>query len=202
VKPDSSLFYKNMLFCNLKSYKTVPFHIQKLGNKSNNNMSDTLPRSRRNIICDAMLSYLPFIVQLFKSQNCCYIWKLENMDDDGGCYVELYFYDKLSSLRPSDMSNSSVKHVWGIRFGSIRCETCMILHDNLLPHLRLNSANNPIVSNADQRNIIPGRDAALPDVPPNELAKRHATTTWQVLVGWKETSDWWIVTFTTFPTHC
>jgi hypothetical protein len=53
----------------------------------------------------------------------------------------------------------------------------MILHDNLLPHLRLNSANNPIVSNADQRNIIPGRDAALPDVPPNELAKRHATTT-------------------------
>jgi hypothetical protein len=48
----------------------------------------------------------------------------------------------------------------------------MILHGNLLPHLWFNSANNPVVSNADQRNIIPGRDAALPDVPPNELAKK------------------------------
>jgi hypothetical protein len=32
------------------------------------------------------------------------------MDDDG-CYVQLYFYDKLSSLKPSDMSDPSVKHV-------------------------------------------------------------------------------------------
>jgi hypothetical protein len=50
----------------------------------------------------------------------------------------------------------------------------MILRDNLLPHLRLNSANHPVASNADQRNIIPGRDAALHDAPPNELAKRLA----------------------------
>jgi hypothetical protein len=62
MKPDSSLFYKKMLFCNLKGYKTVSFHFQKLGNKSNNNMSDTLPRSRRNAICNAMLPDLPFIV--------------------------------------------------------------------------------------------------------------------------------------------
>jgi hypothetical protein len=81
-----------MLFCNLKSYKTVLFHIKKLGNKSNNNMSDTLPRSKRNIICDVMLPYLPFIVRVFKSQNCCYISKLENIDEDE-CYVEIYFYD-------------------------------------------------------------------------------------------------------------
>jgi hypothetical protein len=52
----------------------------------------------------------------------------------------------------------------------------MILPDNLLPHLQLNSANNPIASNADQRTIILGRDAALPDVPPNEPAKRPTTT--------------------------
>jgi hypothetical protein len=48
------------------------------------------------------------------------------MDEDG-YYVELYFYDKLSSFRPSDMSDPSVKHVWGTRFDSIRHETCMIL---------------------------------------------------------------------------
>jgi hypothetical protein len=52
----------------------------------------------------------------------------------------------------------------------------MILRGNLLPHLRLNSVNNSVASNVDQRNIIPGRDAALPDVPPNESAKRPATT--------------------------
>jgi hypothetical protein len=61
------------------------------------------------------------------------ILNLENMDEDG-CYVELYFYDKLSSLRPRDMSDPSVKHVQGTRFGSIMHETCMILHGNLLPH--------------------------------------------------------------------
>jgi hypothetical protein len=65
----------------------------------------------------------------------------------------------------------------------------MILHGNLLPHLRLNSANNLVASNTDQRNIILDRDAALPDVPPNEAAKRPATMALQVLVGWKETSD-------------
>jgi hypothetical protein len=32
------------------------------------------------------------------------------MDEDG-CYVELYFYDKLSSLKPLDMSGPAVKHV-------------------------------------------------------------------------------------------
>jgi hypothetical protein len=65
--------------------------------------------------------------------HTCEILKLENMDENG-CYIELYFYNKLSSLRPSDMSNPSVKHVWGTRFGSIRCETCMVLHGNLLHH--------------------------------------------------------------------
>jgi hypothetical protein len=138
-------------------------------------MFDTLPRRRRNIICDAMLPYLPFIVRVFKSHNCWYILKLENMDE-GGCYIDLYFYDKLSSLKSLDMSNQTIKHVWGTRFVTIRCETCMILCENLLPHSRFN--------------------------PPNEPAKRPATTAWQALVGWKQTSDWWIVTFTTFPTHC
>jgi hypothetical protein len=38
------------------------------------------------------------------------ILKLENMDEDR-CYVELYFYDKLSSLRLSNMSDPSVEHV-------------------------------------------------------------------------------------------
>jgi hypothetical protein len=61
------------------------------------------------------------------------ILKLENMDDDR-CYVEFYFYDKLPSLRPSDMSDPFVKHVRHTRFGSIRRETYMILHDNLLTH--------------------------------------------------------------------
>jgi hypothetical protein len=55
------------------------------------------------------------------------------MDDDR-CYVELYFYDKLLSLKPSDISDVYVKHVWCIRFDSIRREICMILYDNLLPH--------------------------------------------------------------------
>jgi hypothetical protein len=163
-------------------------------------MSDTLPRSRKNFICNAMLPYLSFIVWVFKSHNCCYILKLENMDEDR-CYVELYFYEKLSSLRPSDMSDPAIKHVWGTRFGSVRRETCMILHGNLLPHLWFTSANN-LVSNAYQRNIIPGRDATLPDVPPNEPEKRPATMAWQVSIGWRETSNWWIVMFTTFPTHC
>jgi hypothetical protein len=40
----------------------------------------------------------------------CEILKLENMDEHR-CYVQLYFYDKLSSLEPSDMSASSVRHV-------------------------------------------------------------------------------------------
>jgi hypothetical protein len=43
-------------------------------------------------------------------------------------------------------------------------------------HIRLNSGNNPVAFNADQRNIIPGRDAALPHVPPHEPEKRPATT--------------------------
>jgi hypothetical protein len=51
----------------------------------------------------------------------------------------------------------------------------MILHGNPLPHLQLNNANNPVASNANQRNIIPGRDATLLDVPPNEQAKRPTT---------------------------
>jgi hypothetical protein len=40
----------------------------------------------------------------------CEILKLENMDEDG-CYVELYFYNKLSSLNPSDMSGLPIKHI-------------------------------------------------------------------------------------------
>jgi hypothetical protein len=40
----------------------------------------------------------------------CEIIKLENMDEHG-CYVELYFHDKLSSLKLSDMSDPSVKYV-------------------------------------------------------------------------------------------
>jgi hypothetical protein len=32
------------------------------------------------------------------------------MDEDG-CYVQLFFYDKLSSLKPSDMTKLSMKHV-------------------------------------------------------------------------------------------
>jgi hypothetical protein len=51
----------------------------------------------------------------------------------------------------------------------------MILRGNLLPHLLLNSANNPVASNVYQRNIIPVRHAALPDVPHNEPAKIPAT---------------------------
>jgi hypothetical protein len=70
----------------------------------------------------------------------CQILKFENMDEDG-FYVEFYFYNKLSSLRPADMSDPSVKHVRGTRFGSIRRETCMILRGNLLPHLASHSAN-------------------------------------------------------------
>jgi hypothetical protein len=49
--------------------------------------------------------------------------------------LKLYFYDKLVSLRLLNMSDSSVKHVRGNRFDSIRYETCMILHGNLLSHL-------------------------------------------------------------------
>jgi hypothetical protein len=65
----------------------------------------------------------------------------------------------------------------------------MILCGNFLPHLWLNNDNNPVASNAGQKNIILGRDAALPTVPPNEPAKRPATMARQVPVGWKETSD-------------
>jgi hypothetical protein len=65
----------------------------------------------------------------------------------------------------------------------------MLLLDNLLPHLWFNSANNPVASNAGQRNNISGRDVALSDVSPKEPAKRPATTTSQVLVGSKQTSD-------------
>jgi hypothetical protein len=36
-------------------------------------MSDRLPRSRRNIIYNVMLLDLPFIIQVFKSHNRCYI---------------------------------------------------------------------------------------------------------------------------------
>jgi hypothetical protein len=39
----------------------------------------------------------------------------------------------------------------------------------------LNIVDNPVASNVDQRNIILARDAALPDVPPNEPTKRHTT---------------------------
>jgi hypothetical protein len=47
------------------------------------------------------------------------ILKLENMNGDG-CYMQLYFSDKLSSLRLLDMSAPSVRHVWDNRFSSIR----------------------------------------------------------------------------------
>jgi hypothetical protein len=40
----------------------------------------------------------------------CEILKLKNMDEYE-FYVQLYFYDKLSSLKPTDMSDPSVKHV-------------------------------------------------------------------------------------------
>jgi hypothetical protein len=42
-------------------------------------------------------------------------------------------------------------------------------------HICFNSATNPAAFYADQRNILPGRDAALPHVPPNESAKRPVT---------------------------
>jgi hypothetical protein len=45
-----------------------------------------------------------------RKTHTCEILKLENMDEYG-CYVQLYFYDKLSSLSPSDMSDPSVKYV-------------------------------------------------------------------------------------------
>jgi hypothetical protein len=51
--------------------------------------------------------------------------------DENRCYVQLYFYDKLSSLRPSDMSDLSIEHVRDTMFDSIRHETCMILRGNL-----------------------------------------------------------------------
>jgi hypothetical protein len=40
--------------------------------------------------------------------------------DENGCYVQIYFYDKLSSLRPSDMSDRSMRHVQDIMFVFIR----------------------------------------------------------------------------------
>jgi hypothetical protein len=64
-----------------------------------------------------------------------HLWnfKVRNMNDDR-CYVQLYFYDKLPSLRPSDMFDPSVKKVRCTKFDSIRRETCMIIRGNLLPH--------------------------------------------------------------------
>jgi hypothetical protein len=53
------------------------------------------------------------------ARRTCEIFKLENMDEDK-CYEQLYFVDKLSSLRPLDMSDPSLRHVRGTRFGSIR----------------------------------------------------------------------------------
>jgi hypothetical protein len=53
--------------------------------------------------------------------------------DENVYYVQLYFYDKLSSLRLSDMSDPSVRYVRGTRFGSIRHETCMLLSGDLFP---------------------------------------------------------------------
>jgi hypothetical protein len=64
----------------------------------------------------------------------CKILKLKNIYEYG-CYVQLYLYDKLASLSSLNMFDSSVKHVRGTRFGSIRRETCMILCGNLLPPL-------------------------------------------------------------------
>jgi hypothetical protein len=49
----------------------------------------------------------------------CEILKLQNMDKNG-CYVHLYLYDELSSFRPSDIFDPSVRHVRGTRFGCIR----------------------------------------------------------------------------------
>jgi hypothetical protein len=49
----------------------------------------------------------------------CEILKLQNMDEDK-YYIQLYFYDKLSSLKSSDMSDPSVRHVRGNRFSYIR----------------------------------------------------------------------------------
>jgi hypothetical protein len=66
-----------------------------------------------------------------RATRTCEVLKLENIDEDG-YYVQLFFYDKLSSLIPSSMSNPSMRYVRGIRFSSIRHETCMILCGNLL----------------------------------------------------------------------
>jgi hypothetical protein len=78
----------------------------------------------------------------------------------------------------------------------------ILVHTSMFTtYIRLNSANDPIAFTVDQRNIIPGWDAALPDVPPHEPAKRPATMHWQVLVGWKKTTDWWIAMFTFSTTH-
>jgi hypothetical protein len=84
----------------------------------------------------------------------CETLKLQNMDDDDGCYIQIYFYDKLSSLGPSDMPDSSVKHVRGNKFGAIRRETCMILHGNLTPLLLTVLGTRLIVSGT--RPIISG----------------------------------------------
>jgi hypothetical protein len=75
----------------------------------------------------------------------CEKLKLENKDENI-CYVQLYFYDTLSSLNPSEISDLSVKHVQGTRFGSIRREICMILRGN--PPLTLQNilGTRPIVS--------------------------------------------------------
>jgi hypothetical protein len=54
-----------------------------------------------------------------RTTHTCEILKLQNMDEDR-CYVHLYFYDKLSSLKPSDMSDPSVRHFQGIRLGCIK----------------------------------------------------------------------------------
>jgi hypothetical protein len=43
-------------------------------------------------------------------------------------------------------------------------------------HIWFNSGNNPVAYNVDQRNIVPGRHAALLDVPSHEPAQRPTTT--------------------------
>jgi hypothetical protein len=63
-------------------------------------------------------------------------------------YAALLLYDKLSSLSPSDMSDRSIRHVQGTRFGCIRA----IIPDirTIVPGTRpIVSGTQPIVSGSD-----------------------------------------------------
>jgi hypothetical protein len=66
-------FIRKSYYIIIKLYNCMVSY-QKMGNKPNINMTARLPRSRRNISCDAMLLVLPFILGVFESQNSCYIF--------------------------------------------------------------------------------------------------------------------------------